>query len=61
MQKYGSFLGAAACMALSLLMTYAALEPVEIHAGDERLAQAATAACANDAASVSLLCETNTL
>ncbi|TFI59425.1 hypothetical protein E2493_04320 [Sphingomonas parva] len=60
MQKFETILGSAVWMAISVTMMFAALEPVELHAQD-RLAQAATAACANDAASVSLLCETSSL
>ena len=60
MQKFETIFGSAIWMAMSLLMVLVALEPVELHARD-RLAEAATAACANDAASVSLLCETSSL
>ena len=60
MQKFETLFGSAVWMALSLTMVFVALEPVEVHAHD-RLAAAASAACANDAASVSLLCETSSL
>jgi hypothetical protein len=61
MQKFETILGSAVWMALSLVMVFAALEPVQVHAGQMRLVEAAAAACANDAAGLSTLCETNTL
>ena len=56
MQKFETLFGSAVWMALSLVMVFAALEPVEVHAAAQ-FAQGAGAACANP----SLLCETNSL
>jgi len=61
MQKIETYFGSAVWMAISFLMVFAALEPVEVRAHETRLADAATAAGADAAASVSLLCETNSL
>lgn len=61
MRKFEVFAGSAVWMAISFIMLFAALEPVEVRARHLDVAQSLSGACLGSAASPSILCETNSL
>lgn len=61
MRNIETLLGSAVWMAISLVLVFAALEPVDVQARNFHGGQVAAAVCADGAVNPALLCETSAL